>query len=192
MGNILREIGGTGKYPMMAHLCNRVNSKLVLYFREHGVDPNFSASLPGTACDEDTLLHTVIPSNLYRSLDLVNLLLSQGANPNIRDSDKYVPLHYMLDNHHTEIIDVSVSHGAEIKTQNSLYETPLMYICDNSPRTGAGIVRKNIVSFLNFGANINLTDMSDRTPLSADRVTNIDQPMSLEFYRTITRTCYET
>ncbi|KAJ8668251.1 hypothetical protein QAD02_009914 [Eretmocerus hayati] len=180
----LNHIGSEGR-SIFHVACAQGNLKLVKYFLEHGVDPNFSALLPGTGCDDDAPLHTVISSNLDRSLDLVNLLLSHGANPNIRDSDKNVPLHFMLDNHHTEIIDVLVSHGADINAQNAFYETPLMYICDNSTQTDPENLKKNIVSFLNNGANINLTDISGKTPLSVDRVTNIDQPMSLDFLSSI-------
>ncbi|MGN0868846.1 MAG: ankyrin repeat domain-containing protein [Akkermansia sp.] len=58
-------------------------------------------------------------------LGVVNYLLQQGANPNVRDEDGKTPLHEACDNGSLPIVMALVGHGADINARDEDGETPL-------------------------------------------------------------------
>ena len=57
-------------------------------------------------------------------LDIVNYLISQGANIECQTKDKFTPLHIALHYHHFNIIKYLVSQGANIECQAFDKSTP--------------------------------------------------------------------
>ncbi|KAJ8667900.1 hypothetical protein QAD02_009563 [Eretmocerus hayati] len=145
--------------------CNDGNIELMEYFLERGVDPDYPSIHVGTGCIDKAPLHSVICNNPDQSLDAVQLLLVNGADPNVRDYRNNTPLHFIYHTEFPEIIGSLVREGADINARNSLYETPLIRLCkelsilDEDPM-------ESLPMLLNHGADITLADERNLTPLS--------------------------
>lgn len=77
-----------------------------------------------------TVLHEVVNFNI----DVLDLLLKAGANPNVQDKYGKTPLHYAADNCGSHECDESLSclleQGARIDIQDNYSNTPLHYAAD--------------------------------------------------------------
>ena len=80
-------------------------------------DPTVSSSQLGFT----PLLHAVMKQNT----EIVKLLLSEGADPNICNFLKETPLHKAVETGSVPLTDLLLSHGANPNSVNTLGETPL-------------------------------------------------------------------
>lgn len=79
---------------------------------DHGAEVNAVTHSKISYIPSNTALHATIAGE--RSLNVIRLLLSHGADPRIVDSNGHTPLHsaaYHVD--HTEMIQLLLDHGAE-------------------------------------------------------------------------------
>jgi ankyrin repeat protein len=60
-------------------------------------------------------------------LEIVELLLEHGANPNVQDNDGRTPLHYAVENCHVGVARVLLDHGADPTIRDNNGMTPLDY-----------------------------------------------------------------
>lgn len=85
---------------------------------DQGLDPNILN-------DEDineTMLHE---ASFQGYTNIVQLLLSRGANPNIQDLDETTPLHIACENGYIDIIKLLLQAGANPNTLNRFKMSPL-------------------------------------------------------------------
>lgn len=68
-----------------------------------------------------TYLH-IAAANGY--ISVAEFLLDNGANPNICDNDSWHPVHSAACWGHPEILDMLVQHGADVKAETKIGETP--------------------------------------------------------------------
>ncbi len=102
-----------------------------------------------------TALHQAVQLGL---VDIVQLLLERGADPNLRDGDGDSPLHLAILNHHAQIIRQLLNQGADPNAINDDGNTPLLLASESGDRH---IVRL----LLDKGADPNLRDKSDNSVL---------------------------
>ncbi|KAJ8673166.1 hypothetical protein QAD02_004428 [Eretmocerus hayati] len=163
---------GTTGFSLFHVACAAGNIEWMKYFLSHGVDPNQRTTLKGGYEFYDrTALH-FLPNYVSGSkIEVTSLLLENGANARARDCQWNTPLHCIYDWSDTKIIDLLVDHGADVNARNTFLETPMISICENRSDNYFHFkddsLRQKIVSLLNNGADINLADERDLTPLSA-------------------------
>ncbi|KAJ8668030.1 hypothetical protein QAD02_009693 [Eretmocerus hayati] len=149
--------------------CDDGNIELMKYFLERGVDPDYPSIHVGTGCIDKAPLHLVIHEDPCMSVEAIELLLKYGADPNARDYRNNTPLHFMFDSDYPEIIEILVNHGADINAQNFLCETPLISLCKRLKISHENLNEdedERLLEFLDNGADINLADERNLTPLS--------------------------
>ncbi len=66
---------------------------------------------------QNTALHAAIAGS--KSIEVIDFLLTNGASPNISDSEGHTPLHIAAFEGNTSIADLLLKKGAEIKANNS-------------------------------------------------------------------------
>lgn len=66
---------------------------------------------------QNTALHAAIAG--AKSIEVIDFLLTNGADPNINDSEGHTPLHIAAFEGNTSIAELLLKNGAEIKTNNS-------------------------------------------------------------------------
>lgn len=112
----------------------------------------------------------VYASGSAHNLDVLQILLKAGANPNAADRTTNVSvLHYIAQQGRVEAAEMLVAAGASVNARDSLFgETPLHYAND----CWIGAIGKNdMVRFLiAHGADVNREDINGRTPLSYVRL----------------------
>ncbi|KAJ8682991.1 hypothetical protein QAD02_018783 [Eretmocerus hayati] len=162
---------GTRGYSLFHIACSMGNVKWVKYFLDHGVDPNLRVTeRPTLCCHEfyaETPLHAALTNSGGPKLEIVKLLLENGANAMAQDHHLSTPLHYMPSNNEPEIIDLLISYGADVNSYDASLGTPLHEMCENTFNLKDEELREMIVSLLNYGADINLIDELDSSPLSS-------------------------
>ncbi|BAG39672.1 ankyrin repeat-containing protein 05_03 [Orientia tsutsugamushi str. Ikeda] len=135
--------------------------KLIL-IEQHGVDYINLGDMTGT-----TALHYAIRAE---SLEVTELLLIHGANPNIQNLYGHTASHYAVNvKKRIEFIKLLLAHGANPNIQDKYCSTPLhcaAHYCD--------IV--TIKLLLKKGANLNVLDVTHSTPFAdAYRMFMVDQ-----------------
>ena len=70
----------------------------------------------------ETLLHCAARNN---RTEIVNLLLSKGADVNARDNDNRTPLHWAAYYGNTEIVNLLLSKGADVNARDNENRTAL-------------------------------------------------------------------
>lgn len=81
--------------------------------------------------DQRTPLHEAVKSN---NPELVNLLISNGANPDIYDNKHLTPLlESVITNKSTEIQCALINHGADVNATDEYGRTPLFYVSASKP-----------------------------------------------------------
>lgn len=102
-----------------------------------------------------TPLHLASTNN---HVNLVKLLLNNGANIYAKDNNKDTALLDAARHGNLECVNVLLEHGAYYNDANEYYQTPLYYACGNCHKTIAEILLKK-------GANPNFIDCNHNTPL---------------------------
>lgn len=120
-----------------------------------------SGDMKGEDEDDDDL---VLTNNInlavsMESVKCLELLLRNGADPNLRDSRGRSSLMYAVLTSH-EVLETLLKYGADPNTGDYENRTPLILaVIDNDADTGV------IETLLKYGANPNLKDNSGFTPL---------------------------
>ena len=88
----------------------------ILSALEQGIDVNCRNEY------NETALHMATVFDRY---DAIRLLLSMGADPNVRAEGGYAPLHYAVKSRKSlETIALLVGAGADMRLKNVFYDTP--------------------------------------------------------------------
>lgn len=91
--------------------------------------------------------------------DIVEYLLTQGADTTLQDRDGLTALHYAAQAIDTDALDKLLGAGAAIETKNNKGETPLMFAVErNKP--------DNVRILVLAGANIHAANNEGTTPVS--------------------------
>ncbi|MEK6235870.1 MAG: ankyrin repeat domain-containing protein, partial [Planctomycetales bacterium] len=90
--------------------------------------------------------------------DLVELLLSKGANVNVRDFSRSTPIWYAARENQLSTLELLVSRGGRVNVTNRKGSTPLSISCD---RAGVDVVR----FLIKHKADVNVTFQKNWTPL---------------------------
>ena len=100
-----------------------------------------------------------LSTNQNPEIEIVALLLEQGAKVNSIDDDHQTPLHHAAANAESGTVSLLLSHGSDINSKNNSGVTPLHY--------AAGSTSDPTVIQLLFdhGAHINVEDDNGTTPL---------------------------
>lgn len=129
-----------------------------------GADPNEIVDAEGNPA----LIHLCHRTFASR-LELMELLLQAGADPDIKDKKGRAVLHHAAassigTDHGTKIIALLTKYKANINVPNNLGDTPL-HIAGDSCLRGYGT--KNLIAVLNAGADIERRNNSGQTALEA-------------------------
>ncbi len=144
-------LGGEIAISYQSSLLNAVHSGNVDAVKEqiaNGADVNSVAE--GTS-----VLHLAVSTN---NVEIVRLLLSAGANPNITDEEKQTPLMMLYSDANMEIFNLLLHSGAKVNSKDSEGQTVLMNVAEN------GNVEM-LKSLLRAGAKINRSDNEGKTAL---------------------------
>jgi ankyrin repeat protein len=138
---------------MLAAAAGNDKSGALEFLLKSGGDVNARSSRDGS-----TPLFAAVMNG---SLANVNLLLSRGADPNVRDARGRTPLWYAATATNTGMITALVQRGAEVNAQDDQGATPLMRAADLC-------YTWDIRALLDAGANPALAARSGRTALQAN------------------------
>ena len=97
-------------------------------------------------------------------LAIAQLLLGRGADPNARQKNGFIPLHWAAYKGRLEIAQLLLDHGANLKAENEHGATPLHLVSQgdyNSEELGVGIAQL----LLGHGADPNARQKNNRIPL---------------------------
>ncbi len=114
--------------------------------------------------DGTTPLYAAVCS---RNREIVNSLLSRGANPNIQDNNGNTPLHAAVHSNNKKIVRLLLTHGANPNIQDYFGDTPLHIVVKED-----GYRDEIVRLLLNHGANPNLKGLYGWTPLHGAVVNN--------------------
>lgn len=114
------------------------------------------------ATNERTMLHRAV---LQPNIGLIKLLLSLGANVNIKDKFGLSPLNLALlikpENKYLDVISILITAGASINTCNNDGETVLHWMAKHSHENAEAIIQM----FVEAGGNLNARNSDGETPL---------------------------
>lgn len=96
-------------------------------------------------------------------LDLLEFIISLGADVNLLDNNMGSPMHYATLKGDLDMIEVLMSNGADLNIQNATKETPLHFSAFSSSSANYSIVK----FFLENGANHEICNSDFYTPLEA-------------------------
>lgn len=173
-----------GLTPLMFAINNEFKDSAKILITEYNVDVKNKDLYDRTA-----LHHACSKDN--RFLDIVQLLIDEGADVNAEDNAVDTPLHYVSLNGNLDVVKLLIDKGANVNAENSVKTIPLHYASTNGYldvvklliHKGANINAKNshgniplheasesghldIVKLLIYkGANINAKNNSNNTPL---------------------------
>jgi ankyrin repeat protein len=97
--------------------------------------------------------------------DVVQVLLANGADLNVRDSEYGdTPLHWAAENGNRDVVELLLNKGADVNNRDNLGETPLHVAALNGYKSVAELL-------LAHGADVNARDLAGCTPscLAAQR-----------------------
>ena len=80
---------------------------------------------------EGTALHEAAA---WGRLEIAQLLLDAGADPNAYKEGGYRPLHYAAYNEHPDVVKLLLEYGADASLKDDIGNTPLAGRCNNNER----------------------------------------------------------
>lgn len=105
------------------------------FLRNSGMDLD-----DGSYCDDTPLL---IQASDNSEEEIVEALLSEGADVDVLDEDDNTALHKACENENNKIIKILLEHNADVNMKNDYEETPLQIARNNGNRYLVGLLRKN-------------------------------------------------
>ena len=89
------------------------------------LDKFFAAGMSPNTRDDETGDRPLIAASSGGQLEIAQLLLAKGANPDIAKPDGWSPLLAAAQSGHTEMIKSLVAKGADVNAANARWFTPL-------------------------------------------------------------------
>ncbi len=111
---------------------------------------------------ENTPLHYACQQHIPNQ-NVVQLLLSADANPNIKNVEWKTPLHFACTKEDPDTVKMLINSGADLNAKDKLGKTPLHYAC----QCGRTEVIKVLLS--NPFTCINIKDNNNKTPLDLSK-----------------------
>lgn len=103
----------------------------------------------------DSLLHAAVTTG---NIDIVNLLIEKGLDPNIKTPFNQTPLHFAAERGHIKVAEILLGKGAEIDIQTNSLKTPLFMAAESGNLELVKLLIKN-------SADINISDIKRHSPL---------------------------
>lgn len=91
-------------------------------------------------CDYIPLL---IHASDESEVEIVEALLSEGADVDVQDGDENTALHIACENENKDIVKILLKHDADVDLENSYGETPLSIARDKGNRYIVGLLHKS-------------------------------------------------
>jgi ankyrin repeat protein len=95
----------------------------------------------------------------WGSIEIVELLLSHGADVDARDYGNRTPLHAAVMQNHQEVVRILVAADADLEARNDYGRTPLLLVARETGSVEMGAL------LLELGADVNVRDRSGESPL---------------------------
>ncbi|KAJ8948757.1 hypothetical protein NQ318_017926 [Aromia moschata] len=106
-----------------------------LLLRKANADPNIGD------CDKRTPLHAAV-GKAARSYDIIEILVSYGADVNTKDQYGYTPLHIAALNELSQCVEILIYHGADVTAKSKFGMTALGIITRKTPASLAMVTQK--------------------------------------------------
>lgn len=97
--------------------------------------------------------------------NVLELLLQQGADPNIRDKYKNLPIHFAAQNGSAEIVEMLIKKGTSVNELGAGNITPLAFACGAGDRRRHKPNVKVVEVLLKYGADPDIPVMGGANPL---------------------------
>ena len=85
-------------------------------------DASSKLFIANSGLGKDTLLHIAAR---YGYKEIVELLISEGADVNAKDENSWTPLHFAARHGHKEVVELLIAKGADVNAKNNFEDTPL-------------------------------------------------------------------
>ncbi|NIP28611.1 MAG: hypothetical protein GWN67_28130 [Phycisphaerae bacterium] len=119
---------------------------------------NINKSSQQNSVPENGLLQNLHKAAAQNNIKKIKLLLSDGADVNLKDNDGYTPLFYAIWQRNVDMANLFISHRAEVNLFDETNSTPLHYAVWSADMD-------MIKLLVEKGADINAGDRKDKTPL---------------------------
>lgn len=124
-----------GQTPLHAAARAQAYDCVELLLRKGNADPNIGDT------DSRTALHAAV-GKAARSYDIIEILVSWGADVNAKDQYGYSPLHIAALNELSQCVEILIYHGADVTAKSKLGVTALGIITRKTPASLAMITHK--------------------------------------------------
>ncbi|KAK9882095.1 hypothetical protein WA026_018941 [Henosepilachna vigintioctopunctata] len=124
-----------GQTPLHSAARAQAYDCVELLLRKGNADPNISD------CDKRTPLHAAV-GKAARSYDIIEILVSWGAEVNTKDQYGYTPLHIAALNELSQCVEILIYHGADVTAKSKLGITALGIITRKTPASLAMVTHK--------------------------------------------------
>ena len=153
----------TSVYPNMYHATETGFLTRVAYFIEK---KGYDVNMPRQKGRSETMLHVAAK---YFNLEMIEYLITQGADVNAKDNTNQTPLHYAVQTSlcyayavrasDFEALKFLIAQGADVNAKDNTKQTPLHYATRTSNL-------KTIEFLIAQGADVNATGKHGKTPLN--------------------------
>jgi len=96
---------------------------------------------------------------LHNHKEIINFLIKEGMNINVKTTDGFTPLYYTVKNNNLKLAKFLINEGVNVNEKNIIEDTPLHYAFSDN-------IELDIIEFLiKEGADINAKNRNGNTPL---------------------------